>query len=477
MSEQLFGTTVGFAVEDENTGIDTFQQFTVGGIPGDAGLSVADLALSNNAPIGSKATDNTTGFEYRKKTAGAGTATWVRTADQDDIIAAGGTESWREPAIVKDDTVYANTAAAEAAVNTGIIDGITLSANDRILFTAITGNNKNVFIVTGTPGAGATLVEDSNLATNNDAIIIDSGTFAGNQFNYNDVTASWVRSNQTSLDELGFIRAFIGKTAAGSELPAFTSNLFIANNDTLEVALGKLDAAIGTNAGNISTNATAIANIQGELNLFESSMGAVIDVTGAYVAFTTSNFIDGNTNLTDDLLALDAQVFANAQAIANISNDDSFQNTFMGKGATGLETPSYTTALVITQNVDLETAIGELDAHADRTNHEATASGITTLAGVDSVLVDDVKAVRWLIHVQQNTKIRTFEIDATHDGTAASDATDTDYTKYAKLKMNGGISGLKVRVDLTGAGVTQAMRLTVQANAAVEVSSSRLSVV
>ena len=464
MSQQIFVAELGLGIDD---GVSLLNQ---SGLPGTSQESI-------DAVIGSYSSDLTSGLQYRKKTAGSGTDKWIKIADSDDITAAGGTESWREPALIKDDTVYANLAAAEIAVNTGTIDGVTLSANDRILFTGITGEGKNVFIVTGTPGAGATLVEDTNSETNNDAILIDDGTFAGKQFNYNSTSNTWVQSNQTSLDELGFIRAFIGKDASGSETPTYTSTVNITNGDTLEVAAGKLDAAVSTNATNIGTNTTSIGNLQTEVDLIETSMGAMIDSTGAYVPHTTSNYINGNTDVTTDLLDLDAQVKANADAIGLVANDDTFQNTFMGKTGLGAETPTYSSALVVTQSGNLEAAIGELDAHADRTNHEETASGITTLTVIDSVLVDDVKAVRWLVHVQQGNKVQTFEIDATHDGTASADAVDTDFTKYAKLKMNGNIVGLTVAVSLTGVAAAQTMQLTVTSSAAVEVSSSRLSVI
>jgi len=477
MSEQLFSTGLGFAIENEATGTVTFEHFVTGGLPGDAGLSADELALSNNAPIGAKATDSTSGFEYRKKTAGSGTDKWVRLADQDDIIASGGTESWREPALIKDDTVYANIAAAEVAVNTGTIDGVSLSATDRILFTAITGEGKNVFIVTGTPGAGATLVEDANEETNNDAIIIDDGTFAGNQFNYNSTSVSWIRSNQTSLDELAFIRTFIGKDAAGSELPGYTSTNHVANNDTLEVAIGKLDTAVGSNDTDIGNNATSIGNIQTELDDFETAMGAVIDANGDYVAFSGTNYLDSNSDLTEDLTDLDTQVKANADAIGLISNDDTNQNAFMGKTSTGAETPTYSSSEIVTQSGNLESAIGELDAFLDQTNHAVSISGITTLQVIDSILVDDVKAVRWLVHVQQGTKVITYEIDATHDGTSSSDATATDFTKYARLKMNGNIVGIKINVRIAGATTAQTMELTVEATSGVVASSSRLSVI
>jgi hypothetical protein len=185
---------------------------------------------SDNAGIGSLAlSDN--GTVYRKSTAGSGADTWSN-------IASG--EYWLDPALVKDDTTYANLAAAETAMNGGTVDGITVADGDRILYTDITGSNKNVFIVTGTPGAGATLTEDTNIVQDGDQIYIQDGTNAGNTYAYNGT--DWVQNGGTSSTELGFIRAFIGKDAAGSELPNYTSTQVVTQNGSLEAAIGELDA-------------------------------------------------------------------------------------------------------------------------------------------------------------------------------------------------------------------------------------------
>lgn len=48
-------------------------------------------------------------------------------------------------------------------------------------------------------------------------------------------------------DEDGYIQTFIGK-AAGSDLPAYSSNNYVANDDSLETAIGKLDAALDVTA-------------------------------------------------------------------------------------------------------------------------------------------------------------------------------------------------------------------------------------
>lgn len=429
MSEQLFGTTVGFSVEDETTGLNVYEEFPVSGVPGSAGLTGAELSLTDNAPIGSKSINTLTGFSYRKKTVGAGEATWTREATIDDIDAAHSSDSWRDPAKVKDDTAYASLASAETAVNTGTIDGVaTIADGDRILFTNITGENKNVFIVTGTVGAGATLVEDTNAASNNDVLLVDSGTVAGNEFHYSSTTGTWVQSNNTASNEDGFQNTYTGKITTGSQTTAYTSQTVITNGDNLTVAIGKLDAESDAQDTALTNQASSLSNIQTEVDNIEAAMGAVIDVNGDYVAHGASNYIDGNANVTEDLTDLDAQIKVNADAI-------------LAQGGGAL------------------------------------SGGVTTITTVDSILVDDVKLVRWMIHVQQGGKVKTFEIDATHDGTSSSDATNADFTKYAKLRLGGVIAGLDIQVGLNGTGVTQTMILTVSASSAVDVSTTRHQVI
>ncbi len=426
MAEQLFTVAKGYAIEDEITGDNSYENFSVVGVPSSTGLTAGDLTLSDNAPIGSKATDSVTGFEYRKKTVGAGETTWVRSATVDDITLANNGESWREPAQVKDDSAYATKLSAETAVNTGTIDGVVVAEGDRILFTDITGENSNVYIVTGVVGAGATLVEDTNAPSHNDTLMIDKGSSADTEFHYSDVSNSWVNSGANGSNEDGFQNNFVGKAGTGSSLPQYTSTQVVANNDSIAVAIGKLDFGIDVNQTAINGLATGQSAMQLETDAMGTSLGMVNSI-GNYQPRTTTNYIDANSTVDEDLTDLDTQVKANADAISA-----------QGGGNTEL--------------------------------------GVTALVPVDTVLVDDVKMVRWMVHVQQGNKVTTYEVDATHDGTAGADATDTDCTKYARLKMNGNISGLKIRCAVTGSGATQKMELRVQANSAVDVSTTRVQV-
>lgn len=300
---------------------------------------------ADNASPGSLYQDYTNGTVYRKYAAGAGN--W-QSLDAPVI-------SWREPAKLYIPTAYANLAAAETDVNTGTIQGYSILSGDRLLFDNITGSDKNVYIVTGTVGAGATLVQDSNDETEGDAVPITDGTYDGRLYKYNG--SAWYWDGQATADEEGYIRSFIGKGAAGSEMPDYSSNVHVTDSTSLETAIGALDAVLGK----------------------------------AFV--------------------------------------------------------------------------------------KTSATNVTTAVTLDSVLVDNVEAVKWLVSARGNLaaddeKKKAVEIFAVHDGSAGSDATAADYTVYATVK-HGTLTGLTFTVDVNGTGASQTMRLRVSSTTAVDVRAVR----
>jgi len=208
------------------------------------------------------------GTLWQKRSAGSGTANWCRQATEEFVNNVIDGRVWRDPVIVKEDGVFANLAAAEAQLNGGApeFEGVAISDTDRILFTAITGENANVFIVNGTPGSGATLVEDTNLATDGDALWVEQGTTNADRMYAFNGTA-WVQFGGGDQTELAFIRAFIGKAAAGSETPNYSSNNFVTDTDSLETAIGDLDAQLFTTQTDLDTAEAEILEARTETSL------------------------------------------------------------------------------------------------------------------------------------------------------------------------------------------------------------------
>ena len=111
----------------------------------------------------------------------------------------------------------------------------------------------------------------------------------------------------------------------------------------------------------------------------------------------------------------------------------------------------------------LETAHESLASYG-----QVTVSPVTTLATIDSVLVDSIKAVKWYVQafeIANPSRIKCFEIFAGHNGTAAADATATDDTVYAALKF-GASFNLVLAVDINGATTSQVMRLRASSSTA-----------
>lgn len=198
---------------------------------------------------------------------------------------------------------------------------------------------------------------------------------------------------------------------------------------------------------------------------------------------------------TNDPIVVDTTQIAFAQiASAATEAELGYIRAFIGKGAAGAELPTYSSNNYVVDNADLETSIGVLDSQLGTTQGdldtlegeflkartETTLTNVTTVQVLDSMLVDDVSAAKWTVMVEGNlladaAKKRVVEILGTHDGHingAGADATDTDYTVYAKLKM-GNIVGLTFTVDVSGSGVAQVMRLTITSTTAVNVRAIR----
>jgi len=292
--------------------------------------------------LGSIAIDFLNGHLYQKNLAGTGGDKW-------QFI--GADKSFRDPAKVRQNV--STTLPTGTAGNPDTQDGETINDGDRVLFSNLTVN-PNVYIYQQTPG---TYVEDTNEATTGDTLMIELGTDAGRSFTFNGTT--WVLTNQADSDELGFIRTFIGKTAAGSETPTYSSTNVVANADSLETAIGKLDAAA-----------------------------------------------------------------AGAGDIVNVVN-----------------------------------------------------TGVSGTNVQDSVVVDTVTAVKWLVNIRQGASMRAREVYAAHDGIdAGADATDADSTQYASLSMGSAIAGLAVSVDVSGAAGAQVMRLNVTTTGAADVFSRRIPI-
>ncbi len=371
-----------------------------------------DSGPQDAAGIGSTYFDATNGKQYLKKTSGTGTNKWVRMQDGDDLASAQLGQSWREPVLVRDNTARADLAAAMAAANVdNKMDGVTISDGSRILLDNVTGANKNVYLVSGSTGAWV-FTEEGNAASLGDALIVQSGSYAGVQFGYNG--SSWVAQNTGADTEAGFMRTFMGKSASGNETPTYSSTHVVTNATSLETAIGTLDAEIG-------------AGVSGQ----EARTKAPI----------ADQAVNANIKALDDAIG-----------------------------------PTPTSTNTISASADINTNLSALDGQLALAHKQTTVNAITTITTVDEVLVDACVSVGWEVHalnVGTPANVYKATIQAVHDGTTSTDATTQDYSSAAELAIGGEISGLSFSVDINGTGTAQTMRLRCASTTTVNVKAIR----
>lgn len=431
MARKLFN--VGIGLQDER-----IAYLSGSGVPG------ADASYEDAAGVGSRYSNTDNGDSYIKILAGSGTDRWTKEALFSDISDLTSSQSWREPVNAWDNT-HADTTAAKADMDADdTFDGVAVFDGMRVLLNAVTGNN-NIFIVSGSTGAW-TLTEDPNAETAGDAVNVIGGSQSGKQFTYNGT--QWIWTGQNTSDEEGFIRTFIGKNAAGSETPTYSSTNYVTDGTSLETAIGALDAQVGTNA-------TDISDIQAELDRTQTALGTSVNDNGDYVAHTGTNYLDSNTSVTEDITDLDAAVKTNSDNIGNVAD--------------------YSSNNVVVDGEDLATSVGKLDAALAASVTPSSADAVTTQVVLDSVGVDSVQTAKWLISATDASGNReAIELYAMHDGYGANDATQADFASYAKLKF-GSVTGYTLDVDVSGTGATQVMRLLVSSTSAVDVRATRLT--
>ena len=80
--------------------------------------------------------------------------------------------------------------------------------------------------------------------------------------------------------------------------------------------LNELAAALGDDANFSTTITNLIGGVSGSSDRLEAAMGAVINTNGDYVPHSSKNYINGNSNVTTDLIDLDAAIKVQEVAIA-----------------------------------------------------------------------------------------------------------------------------------------------------------------
>ena len=243
---------------------------------------------TDNAVVGSHYRDTANGNTYIKDTAGTGFDKWEQLATQEFVNSSGLGVDWKDsvrvatavalPAYTQLGAGVGATLTADA-VGILTVDGIPMVLGDSVLVKDEAGAPGDAdhglyeMTIEGTAGVEFELTrrtdadEDSEV-TANMAVGVEEGTI--NEDTYWAVTTNGaivVDTTQIAFAqiasaateaELGFIRTFIGKSAAGSETPTYSSNNYVTDATSLETAIGALDAQLGTTQGDLDTAEAAI---------------------------------------------------------------------------------------------------------------------------------------------------------------------------------------------------------------------------
>lgn len=407
MALNLWKVAKGLAIQEEGFASEVH-------IIQGASLPGGDAGEQDAAPVGSLYLQNTANTEELQlfskfTTVNNSQADWKQLASKEYIDALVLGLSWREPVVVRDNTLYANAAAFPI---TGVIDGKTLSDGARVLFDNVTAStDENIWVwVAGT----TSWLEDGNAETDGDAVLVQEGSSAEQQWTYDG--SNWVLfGSAAGAAELAYIRAFIGKTGAGAEMPTYSSTFIVTAGGNLEVAIGELDAAFGDNAAYTEQNVVT----NGET--FASSIDAV-DIALGDFTYTEQNVVTDGADHTDSIDALD-------QAVGDINNQTLIFNS----------------------------------------------SNITVVTPVDIIPVAGVDMIHWMLaakNVADGTDREGVEVIALLDGTGTT--AGIDLSRAPQLDTGGNITGFKVTADILAGN----LRLNVEsATTAVHVTGKRIGFV
>ncbi len=343
----------------------------------------------DNAPIGSiymrqDIETDSLQIYYKASVANNSPLDWDQATNKQYVDAVAQGLSWREPVRVLDGTAYANAAALPVG---GTIDGVILTDGDRVLFTNVAAaGTSNVYIW---DAGGTSWTEDTNTETDGDAVLVQEGTFAEQQWVYDGT--NWIQfGGAANTAELGFLRAFTGKTAAGAEMPSYSSTDVVTAAGSLETAIGELDAAIGDQQFTNDFSITDGEDITTSLDSLDSAIGSRL--------YTEDNIITDGEDLTSSLDKLDIAIGAIQE-----------QNTVIN------------------------------------------VLNVTTATVIDSIPVTEADVMEWRIIVEDVTS-STRRVSSTyvslHDGAGA-----VDNTRYATVRRGGNIAGLDIDVAVNAGNI------------------------
>ncbi len=346
---------------------------------------------------------------------------------------------------------YLNKTQTEAQVVTG---ETTFSSN------LIIDGDLTVSGATTTIETETLLVADNKITLNNGIGAIDPTENAGLEVDRGnegvDTILNWNETlDQVEVFEADELRKVATTNYVDQEVSAATGDITALEGrmDTAETNITSNDTDIATNTTAISdetTRATGIeANLQTELDAVETTLGASVATDGTYVASTTTNYIDANTSVTEDIRDLDTQVKVNADAVVTEAGlradaDTALDVRLADLEDNGSENIGDLTTLTTDAKDTLVNAINEVDGHTD-TNSTDIATEITNRANADTNIQTELDATQTGAGLGVDG---TYTADSlTNYITTATDLANADKLLDGQIKTNADdISALDTRV-------------------------------
>lgn len=182
----------------------------------------------------------------------------------------------------------------------------------------------------------------------------------GDDANYATTITNALAAKQTEIDALE--TSLGGLVNASGVYQAFSGKTYINGNSSVTEDLSDLDIALAAVQADVNQNesdADALsAAKQVVLDKHEAAMGAVFSAGGDYVAHSGKNYINGNANVTADLIDLDQAIKDRADGLATLEGHLDNSNGFRVTSAAGNYRMSWGAnkpQMTMTLNADGET--------------------------------------------------------------------------------------------------------------------------
>jgi len=437
------------------------------------GLPGGDTSVQDAAPIGSvflrtDANSNTLQVYSKFTNTNNTSADWVALADQTYVDNAIDGLSWKNPAVALNTT--ATTLPAGTPASPIIIDGVSVTNGQRVLFAGLT-SNPDVYDYVESTGTWVLDPTSPAPAHAGDALFVTGGTVgAGQRWVFNGT--QWVLfGTQTDVSEINYIDTFIGKGSLGSVTPTYTGLNIVTSGQALNVAISNLDIALGT--GNITTGNILTSNLAfdgpapggaGSLTV-TAALDELNKALGSFVITNTGGSYPLSspvTSVTAALNTLNNAVENNTVIITTINGEIT---TIDGEITTINGTLTTIEGEITTIQGDITTIDGEITALQDAAKTTTTAIPAATQTAVDSLAAPSaVTEIKWLLQVKDTTTsgVRASEIHAITDGTSV------DFTRYGELTLNGSVAGFAVAVAIVSGNLVLQVTTTNASEAVVK---------